>query len=97
MVEIVKEFAKINNGFKYVQLVEKNWIKTDSITGEKKDIHYLSLETGAIMRSDDGTIFYGNPDKKITLPKNPELLHTLGKALLNYPNISNESTKEKKR
>jgi len=90
-VEITKQFAKINNGHKYIQFVEKIWNKG------KDPIHFLSLESGDILTADNGQVFYARPNKFLTLPMNKDLLHTLGEAFINYPSESEGSTKKEKK
>lgn len=78
-IDIEATFKKVNNGHKYFQFVEKVWHKGND------PIHFLSLESGEILKSDDGNIFYARPTKFLTLPTNKDLIHELGQALLDYP------------
>jgi len=80
-IDEIKIFGKVTSGKNYCYKIAEKEMQKGNDT-----INFISLEKVDIMESDNGQIFYSkNPKKMISLPKDKEVLHTLGNILLSYP------------
>ena len=68
---------KANNNYKFWQIVQKEFEDND------KTQTYFSLESGKIMKSEDGNIFFEFPKNRVSLPRDENILSQLCETLNN--------------